>query len=155
MLFQASLKNKPIHKIIKRRAPPCNKDFCRLGCICVSLALEKRQPTHCRKPDCMFGCTCLKRKVVLVKGSSKHKKIVEKHEKLRLLSGEEQEQELEELEKEEENEKMKLKDKKRRKKVEYSKYQTSSNQPTDPELYPLAGGLFQLMGVLWGWFTID
>lgn len=70
---QASLKTKPIHTIIRKRAPPCNNDFCRLGCICSSLALEKRQPAHCRRPDCMFGCTCLKRKVVLVKGGSKTK----------------------------------------------------------------------------------
>ncbi|MXQ88599.1 hypothetical protein E5288_WYG003728 [Bos mutus] len=70
---QASLKTKPIHTIIRKRAPPCNNDFCRLGCVCSSLALEKRQPAHCRRPDCMFGCTCLKRKVVLVKGGSKTK----------------------------------------------------------------------------------
>ncbi|KAM4829803.1 MAX gene-associated protein isoform 3-T5 [Thomomys bottae] len=70
---QASLKTKPIHTIIRKRAPPCNNDFCRLGCVCSSLALEKRQPAHCQRPDCMFGCTCLKRKVVLVKGGSKTK----------------------------------------------------------------------------------
>ncbi|XP_029454521.1 MAX gene-associated protein isoform X2 [Rhinatrema bivittatum] len=74
---QASLKNKPIHKIIRRRAPPCNNDFCRLGCVCASLSQEKRQPTHCRRPECMFGCSCLKRKVLLVKGS-KPKKIMKK-----------------------------------------------------------------------------
>ncbi|OBS73335.1 hypothetical protein A6R68_12130, partial [Neotoma lepida] len=44
---QASLKSKPIHTIIRKRAPPCNNDFCRLGCVCSSLALEKRQPAHC------------------------------------------------------------------------------------------------------------
>lgn len=121
ILFQASLKNKPIHKIIKKRAPPCNNDFCRLGCICSSLALEKRQPTHCQKPECMFGCTCLKRKVVLVKGGSKHKKILEKTlpGKHWLYHGKEQEQWEEETEKEEEQDK--LKDKKRKKKMEYSK----------------------------------
>ncbi|KAL8169436.1 UNVERIFIED_CONTAM: hypothetical protein K2H54_049158 [Gekko kuhli] len=118
---QASLKNKPIHKIIKKRAPPCNNDFCRLGCICSSLALEKRQPTHCRKPDCMFGCTCLKRRVVLVKGGSKNKKILEKSltGKHWLYHGKEQEQWEEETEKGEVQEK--LKDKKRKKKMEYSK----------------------------------
>lgn len=117
--FQASLKNKPIHKIIKKKAPPCNNDFCRLGCICSSLATEKRQPTHCRKPDCMFGCTCLKRKVVLVK----QKKIQEKslHGKHKLYRERNQEQQTDVIAKDEQ-EKMKLKDKKKKKKVEYSKY---------------------------------
>ncbi|XP_077178915.1 MAX gene-associated protein-like isoform X2 [Paroedura picta] len=125
---QASLKNKPIHKIIKKQAPPCNNDFCRLGCICSSLALEKRQPTHCQKPDCMFGCTCLKRKVVLVKGGSKRKKILEKSlpGKHWLHHGKEQEQ-LEETEKEEEQEK--LKDKKRKKKMEYTICNTEPEKP--------------------------
>ncbi|XP_044291702.1 MAX gene-associated protein-like isoform X3 [Varanus komodoensis] len=127
---QASLKNKPIHKIIKRRAPPCNNDFCRLGCICSSLALEKRQPTHCRKPDCMFGCTCLKRKVVLVKGSSKHKRIIEKplHGKHKLYRGKKIEQQEVVMEKEEQ-EKLKLKDKRRKKKVEYAICDTEPDKP--------------------------
>uniref|UniRef100_A0A670HTB8 MAX gene-associated protein n=1 Tax=Podarcis muralis TaxID=64176 RepID=A0A670HTB8_PODMU len=116
---QASLKNKPIHQIIKRRAPPCNNDFCRLGCICSSLALEKRQPTHCRKPDCMFGCACLKRKVVLVKGSSKEKKILEDEVK----------QQEEVMEKEEKKEKLKFKDKKKKKKVEYTICGTEPEKP--------------------------
>ncbi|XP_053124096.1 MAX gene-associated protein-like isoform X2 [Hemicordylus capensis] len=128
---QASLKNKPIHKIIKRRAPPCNNDFCRLGCICSSLALENRRPTHCRKPDCMFGCTCLKRRVLLVKGGSKRKKVLEKplHGRHRLHSGKEQEQLEKETEQEEEQEKQKLKDKKRRKKVEYTICDTEPEKP--------------------------
>nr|XP_060616770.1 MAX gene-associated protein [Anolis sagrei ordinatus]XP_060616776.1 MAX gene-associated protein [Anolis sagrei ordinatus] len=112
---QASLKNKPIHKIMKRRAPPCNNDFCRLGCICSSLSLEKRQPAHCRKPDCMFGCTCLKRKVVLVKGSSKKKKILEKPLQGRhmLPCGKKVDQQEQDIEKEKEEEKMNGKDKKK------------------------------------------
>ncbi|XP_054827941.1 MAX gene-associated protein-like isoform X2 [Eublepharis macularius] len=125
---QASLKNKPIHKIIKKRAPPCNNDFCRLGCICSSLALEKRQPTHCQKPDCMFGCTCLKRRVVLVKGG-KHKKILEKSlpGRLRSYRGKEQEQWEDETKKAEEQEK--LKDKKRKKKIEYTICDTEPEKP--------------------------
>nr|XP_033807785.1 MAX gene-associated protein isoform X2 [Geotrypetes seraphini] len=83
---QASLKNKPIHKIIRRRAPPCNNDFCRLGCVCASLSQEKRQPTHCRRPECMFGCSCLKRKVLLVKGGSKQKRILKKAVNYNLMS---------------------------------------------------------------------
>ncbi|KAM6461052.1 MAX gene-associated protein isoform 4-T6 [Liasis olivaceus] len=123
---QASLKNKPIHKIIKKKAPPCNNDFCRLGCVCSSLALEKRQPVHCRKPDCMFGCTCLKRKVVLVK----HKKIQEKplHGKHRLYHERNQEQQTDVTAKDEQ-EKMKLKDKKRKKKVEYTICDTVPEKP--------------------------
>ncbi|XP_060118804.1 MAX gene-associated protein-like [Heteronotia binoei] len=125
---QASLKNKPLHKIIKKRAPPCNNDFCRLGCICSSLALEKRQPAHCRKPDCMFGCTCLKRRVVLVKGGSKHKKVLEKSLPRRhwLYHGKE-EQRQEETEKEEEQ--GKLKDKKRKKKIEYTICDSEPEKP--------------------------
>ncbi|XP_026868973.2 MAX dimerization protein MGA a isoform X2 [Electrophorus electricus] len=52
--------------VIKRRAPPCLNDFCRLGCVCGSLAQERRQH-HCGKPQCMLGCDCLRRKVVLLK----------------------------------------------------------------------------------------
>ncbi|XP_015671422.2 MAX gene-associated protein [Protobothrops mucrosquamatus] len=123
---QASLKNKPIHKIIKKKAPPCNNDFCRLGCICSSLAVEKRQPTHCRKPDCMFGCTCLKRKVVLVK----HKKIQEKplYGKHKLYRERNQEQQKDVIAKDEQ-EKMKLKDKKKKKKIEYTICDTEPEKP--------------------------
>ncbi|XP_073204793.1 MAX gene-associated protein isoform X5 [Lepidochelys kempii] len=131
---QASLKNKPIHKIIRRRAPPCNNDFCRLGCVCASLALEKRQPTHCRRPDCMFGCTCLKRRVLVVKGGSKHKKILKKAVRGSLVfygpQGEEQQEE-EELEEEGdwEEDELKQKDRRRRKKVEYTICDTEPEQP--------------------------
>ncbi|XP_030415405.1 MAX gene-associated protein isoform X3 [Gopherus evgoodei] len=131
---QASLKNKPIHKIIRRRAPPCNNDFCRLGCICASLALEKRQPTHCRRPDCMFGCTCLKRRVLLVKGGSKHKKILKKAVRGSLIvygpQGEDQQEE-EDLEEEVDGQEdeLKQKDRRRRKKVEYTICDTEPEQP--------------------------
>ncbi|XP_026520384.1 MAX gene-associated protein isoform X1 [Notechis scutatus] len=123
---QASLKNKPIHKIIKKKAPPCNNDFCRLGCICSSLAVEKRQPTHCRKPDCMFGCTCLKRKVVLVK----NKKIQEKplHGKHKLYRERNQEQQTNIIAKDDQ-EKMKLKDKKKKTKIEYTICDTEPEKP--------------------------
>ncbi|KAI5102418.1 MAXprotein-associated protein isoform X2 [Silurus meridionalis] len=52
--------------VIKRRAPPCLNDFCRLGCVCVSLVQERRQH-HCGKAECMLGCDCLRRRVVLLK----------------------------------------------------------------------------------------
>ncbi|KAM6075072.1 MAX gene-associated protein isoform 5-T6 [Chlamydotis macqueenii] len=130
---QASLKNKPIHKIIRRRAPPCNNDFCRLGCICASLALEKRQPTHCRRPDCMFGCTCLKRKVLLVKGGSKHKKIMKKAVRGNLVfygsQEEQQEDEGAEEEGDGEEDELKQKDKKKRKRVEYTICDSEPEQP--------------------------
>ncbi|XP_048803578.1 MAX gene-associated protein isoform X7 [Lagopus muta] len=130
---QASLKNKPIHKIIRRRAPPCNNDFCRLGCICASLALEKRQPTHCRRPDCMFGCTCLKRKVLVVKGGSKHKKILKKAVRgnLVLYGSQEEQQEDGDVEEEGvgEEDEMKQKDKKKRKKVEYTICDSEPEKP--------------------------
>ncbi|XP_074765667.1 MAX gene-associated protein isoform X2 [Athene noctua] len=128
---QASLKTKPIHKIIRRRAPPCNNDFCRLGCICASLALEKRQPTHCRRPDCMFGCTCLKRRVLLVKGASKHKKIMKKGVRGNLMSYGTQEEQQEDVEEEGDGEEdeLKQKDKKKRKRVEYTICDSEPEQP--------------------------
>lgn len=52
--------------VIKRRAPPCLNDFCRLGCVCASLVQERLQH-HCGKPECMLRCDCLRRKVVLLK----------------------------------------------------------------------------------------
>ncbi|XP_058397284.1 MAX gene-associated protein isoform X7 [Diceros bicornis minor] len=132
---QASLKTKPIHTIIRKRAPPCNNDFCRLGCICSSLALEKRQPAHCRRPDCMFGCTCLKRKVVLVKGGSKTKHFQRKaaHRDPVFYDplGEEQREEEETVKEEEEQ----LKEKKKRKKLEYTICETEPEQPV--RHYPL------------------
>ncbi|OWK62611.1 MAX gene-associated protein [Lonchura striata] len=129
---QASLKSKPIHKIIRRRAPPCNNDFCRLGCICASLALEKRQPTHCRRPDCMFGCTCLKRRVLVVKGGSKHKKMMKKavHGNLVLFGTQGQQQEDEDVEEGDgEEEEIKQKDRKKRKRVEYTICDSEPEQP--------------------------
>ncbi|XP_068253593.1 MAX gene-associated protein isoform X2 [Nyctibius grandis] len=130
---QASLKNKPIHKIIRRRAPPCNNDFCRLGCICASLSLEKRQPTHCRRPDCMFGCTCLKRRMLVVKGGSKHKKIMKKSVRGSLVFYGTQEDQQEDEEVEEvgdgEEDELKQKDKKKRKRVEYTICDSEPEQP--------------------------
>ncbi|XP_033046385.1 MAX gene-associated protein isoform X3 [Trachypithecus francoisi] len=133
---QASLKTKPIHTIIRKRAPPCNNDFCRLGCVCSSLALEKRQPAHCRRPDCMFGCTCLKRKVVLVRGGSKTKHFQRKaaHHRDPVFYdtlGEEAREEEEGIREEEEQ----LKEKKKRKKLEYTICETEPEQPV--RHYPL------------------
>uniref|UniRef100_A0A8C7R4P2 MAX dimerization protein MGA a n=1 Tax=Oncorhynchus mykiss TaxID=8022 RepID=A0A8C7R4P2_ONCMY len=53
-------------RIIKRRAPPCLKAFCRLGCVCASLAQDRRI-IHCGKIECIFGCSCLRQKVVVLK----------------------------------------------------------------------------------------
>uniref|UniRef100_A0A8C6N397 MAX gene-associated protein n=1 Tax=Mus spicilegus TaxID=10103 RepID=A0A8C6N397_MUSSI len=131
---QASLKTKPIHTIIRKRAPPCNNDFCRLGCVCSSLALEKRQPAHCRRPDCMFGCTCLKRKVVLVKGGSKtkhfHKKAANRDPLFYDTLGEEGREGGGVREDEEQ-----LKEKKKRKKLEYTVCEAEPEQPV--RHYPL------------------
>ncbi|XP_069064866.1 MAX gene-associated protein isoform X2 [Pleurodeles waltl] len=83
---QVSLKSKPVHKIIRRRAPACNNEFCRLGCICASISQERREPTHCRRPECMFGCTCLKRKMMLVRGGPKDTTTIKKEDDDSLLS---------------------------------------------------------------------
>ncbi|CAB1331183.1 unnamed protein product [Coregonus sp. 'balchen'] len=53
-------------KMIKHRAPPCLNAFCRLGCVCASLAQDRRI-THCGKMECIFGCSCLRQKVVVLK----------------------------------------------------------------------------------------
>ncbi|XP_045067114.1 MAX gene-associated protein-like [Coregonus clupeaformis] len=43
--------------------PECGSEFCRLGCVCSSLARVSRGPLHCYRPDCMLGCSCFKRKI--------------------------------------------------------------------------------------------
>ncbi|XP_043916490.1 MAX gene-associated protein [Protopterus annectens] len=122
---QGTLKAKPVHKIIKRRTPPCNNDFCRLGCICESLAQEKRQPAHCRRPECMFGCTCLKRKMVLVKSCFKSKKIHNKSTQGDLIHS----SALEEEEDGEDEEKVKFM---KKKKLEYTISEPVIVQPFRP-----------------------
>uniref|UniRef100_A0A4W5PGT4 T-box domain-containing protein n=1 Tax=Hucho hucho TaxID=62062 RepID=A0A4W5PGT4_9TELE len=64
-LFTSTNPTAPI-KIVKRRAPPCLNAFCRLGCVCASLAQDRRI-THCGKIECIFGCSCLRQKVVVLK----------------------------------------------------------------------------------------
>ncbi|KAG5846854.1 hypothetical protein ANANG_G00119400 [Anguilla anguilla] len=67
---QGTLKRSRGHaKPHPRWSPPCRRAFCRLGCVCASLAKGRRVVTHCRKPACMFGCSCLKHKMVLVRPS--------------------------------------------------------------------------------------
>ncbi|XP_023567056.1 MAX gene-associated protein isoform X3 [Octodon degus] len=132
---QASLKTKPIHTIIRKRAPPCNNDFCRLGCVCSSLALEKRQPAHCRRPDCMFGCTCLKRKVVLVKGGSKIKHFQRKATHRDPVIYDNLREEPKEEEDEDREEEEHMKEKRKRKKLEYTICETEPEQPV--RHYPL------------------
>lgn len=72
----------------------------------------------------MFGCTCLKRKVLLVKGGSKHKKILKKAVRGSLVFYGTQEEQQEDEDAAEEGDgdedEVKQKDKKKRKKVEYS-----------------------------------
>ncbi|KAM9421939.1 uncharacterized protein ACWYII_021802 isoform 2-T6 [Salvelinus alpinus] len=43
--------------------PECGSEFCRLGCVCSSLARVSRGPLHCYRPDCMLGCSCFKCKI--------------------------------------------------------------------------------------------
>ncbi|XP_052793756.1 uncharacterized protein LOC128227352 isoform X2 [Mya arenaria] len=42
--------------------PPCDKEYCKLGCICESIDtkkdLQKSHEDHCRKPGCMLECKC-------------------------------------------------------------------------------------------------
>ncbi|XP_076128618.1 uncharacterized protein LOC143109701 [Alosa pseudoharengus] len=46
---------------------PCQRDCCRLGCVCLSLTREPRGPTHCRRPQCMFECACFRHRVLLMR----------------------------------------------------------------------------------------
>ena len=48
----------------KSELPECGQDFCRMGCVCLSLQCSNRGPLHCRRPECMFGCACFKRKII-------------------------------------------------------------------------------------------
>ncbi|KAJ8356239.1 hypothetical protein SKAU_G00190330 [Synaphobranchus kaupii] len=67
---QGTCKGSRVHtKDLLHWVPPCRQAFCRLGCVCASLAKKRRVITHCRKPACMFGCSCLKRTMVLIKPS--------------------------------------------------------------------------------------
>ncbi|XP_022086280.1 uncharacterized protein LOC110976893 [Acanthaster planci] len=48
----------------------CNKDFCRLGCVCESINLNlpvERLTKHCRKADCMFDCTCQRNNIRILR----------------------------------------------------------------------------------------
>ncbi|KAL7380110.1 hypothetical protein ABVT39_011908 [Epinephelus coioides] len=53
-------------QLVRRQAPLCLNEFCRLGCVCSSLSHCVRI-SHCGRPQCMLGCSCLKQKVVLLK----------------------------------------------------------------------------------------
>ncbi|KAE8587171.1 hypothetical protein XENTR_v10021880 [Xenopus tropicalis] len=64
---QASLKNKPIHKVVRKQISPCNKLFCRLGCVCQSLNNKEHNFAHCRHADCMLECSCIQEKQLLEK----------------------------------------------------------------------------------------
>ncbi|KAM9294408.1 LOW QUALITY PROTEIN: MAX gene-associated protein [Gastrophryne carolinensis] len=57
---QASLKNRPVYKMINKKKASCRNEFCRLGCICSSLNDAKRSPDHCQQETCMFRCRCEK-----------------------------------------------------------------------------------------------
>ncbi|XP_055014690.1 MAX dimerization protein MGA a isoform X5 [Boleophthalmus pectinirostris] len=53
-------------RLAPRPPPRCLNDFCRLGCMCSSLAHRARS-AHCGRALCMLRCTCLKQKVVLLR----------------------------------------------------------------------------------------
>ena len=36
----------------------CDKESCRLGCLCESIMSKPIAPTHCGKVECMFRCSC-------------------------------------------------------------------------------------------------
>ena len=54
-----SQKLKPLPDV---KNPNCDKEYCQLGCICASLAANKK-PTkdHCGSPMCLNDCRCNKR----------------------------------------------------------------------------------------------
>ncbi|XP_056437862.1 uncharacterized protein magl [Gadus chalcogrammus] len=66
-LLTATMKHKqpsPPAQYTSASGPACGQVYCRLGCVCSSLARVNRGPLHCRRPDCMLGCDCFKRKIV-------------------------------------------------------------------------------------------
>lgn len=96
LLLQGFVRENPTAPIqlACRRAPPCLNDFCRLGCVCSSLAYCSRI-SHCGRSACMLGCSCLKQKVVLLKnldGSdsspSHHSKRRRKKRRMKMAYGE-------------------------------------------------------------------
>ncbi|KAG8449441.1 hypothetical protein GDO86_016191 [Hymenochirus boettgeri] len=74
---QDSLKNKPVQKIICKQAAPCNKLFCRLGCVCQSLNHSKRSSLHCHLADCMLGCVCIENRELQEKSGINNKGLSE------------------------------------------------------------------------------
>ena len=39
----------------------CDKEYCRMGCICDSITGKSAiPPSHCGKVECMFNCNCSK-----------------------------------------------------------------------------------------------
>ena len=76
----------------------CQRDFCRLGCVCLSLLRQPRPPTHCRRPQCMFECVCFRHRVLLIRphpdksssssssSSSAHRAEKDKNKDLKLLA---------------------------------------------------------------------
>ncbi|XP_061668117.1 MAX gene-associated protein isoform X2 [Syngnathoides biaculeatus] len=48
----------PPHLTKKAAEPECGQEFCRLGCVCVSLRYPAVSRHHCQRPDCMFECGC-------------------------------------------------------------------------------------------------
>ncbi|XP_015224726.1 PREDICTED: uncharacterized protein LOC107081029, partial [Cyprinodon variegatus] len=53
-------------RLKQRPALQCLNEFCRLGCVCLSLSHCFRA-SHCGRPACMLGCSCLKQKVVILR----------------------------------------------------------------------------------------
>ncbi|XP_057678673.1 uncharacterized protein magl isoform X3 [Corythoichthys intestinalis] len=48
----------PSITIRRVEGPECGQEFCRLGCICLSLYYPNIGTDHCRRPECMFDCSC-------------------------------------------------------------------------------------------------
>ncbi|XP_062973753.1 MAX gene-associated protein-like [Elgaria multicarinata webbii] len=96
---QASLKSKPLCKIIGSQDPPSGNSFCKVESIRVNLAFEKYQPTL----PCRTGCTfeCLKRRMALIKEASMHKQHLNTslHGILANCNGQEEEWEQEQMNK--------------------------------------------------------
>ncbi|XP_044748966.1 uncharacterized protein LOC123309772 isoform X2 [Coccinella septempunctata] len=48
----------------------CQKPFCKLGCVCKSLACTPRLGIHCSKIECMFECNCSTDENISLEGST-------------------------------------------------------------------------------------
>ena len=56
------------------KAGPCDKEFCRLGCLCDTLSSKPVAATHCGKAECMFRCFCSEEALKIAAAAALHRR---------------------------------------------------------------------------------